>query len=106
MQKMLVKVNKEKMNELGISEYYIDQTLHDAFDEGRFFVEKLEDGSIMYTGNPEYPNYLGLFGIAYSILSDDESFMSVCEKWIWYDNEDTEDGTYLEEDVLKVERNG
>ncbi len=106
MQKMLVKVNKEKMKELGISEYYIDLTLHDAFDEGHFFVEKLEDGSIMYAGNPEYPNYLGLFGIAYSILSDDERFMSVCEKWIWYDNDDTEDGTYLEEDVLKVERNG
>lgn len=106
MQKMLVKVNKEKMKELGISEYYIDLTLHDAFDEGHFIVERQEDGSILYIGNPEYPNYLGLFGIAYSILSDDESFMSVCEKWIWYDNEDTEDGTYLEEDVLKVERNG
>lgn len=105
MQKMLVKVNKEKMKELGISEYYIDLTLHDAFDEGHFFAEEQEDGAILYSGNPEYPNYLGLFGIAYSILSDDEIFMSVCEKWIWYDNDDTGDGSFAEEDVLEVIKN-
>ncbi len=40
MQKMLVKVNKEKMKELGISEYYIDLTLHDAFDEGHIHVKR------------------------------------------------------------------
>ena len=105
MRKMLVKVNKEKMKELGISEYYIDLTLHDAFDEGHFFIEELEDGSIMYTGNPEYPNYFSYFGIAYSVLSDDEKFMSVCEKWIYYYNDRSPDGSYMEEDFLAGELN-
>ena len=106
MQKMLVKVNKEKMKELGISEYYIDLTLHDAFDEGHFFVEELEDGSILYTGNPEYPNYFGLFGAAASVLVDDEDFMKVCEKWIWYDNAQTKDGSFDEEDILEQIKSG
>ena len=106
MQKMLVKENKEKMKELGISEYYIDLTLHDAFDQGHFFVEEQEDGSIMYTGNPEYPNYFGLFGAAYVVLSDDEDFMAVCEKWIWYNDAYSIDGSFVEQDVLEEEKNG
>ncbi len=105
MQKMLVKVNKDKMKELGISDYYIDLTLHDAFDEGHFFVEKLEDGSIMYTGNSEYPNFFCNFAIAVSTLSDDEKFMAVCDKWIWYNNERTVDGSFAEEDVLEGIKN-
>ena len=89
MQKMLVKVNKEKMKELGISEYYIDLTLHDAFDEGHFFAEEQEDGAILYI----------------STLSDDEKFMAVCDKWIWYNNERTGDGSFAEEDVLEGIKN-
>lgn len=106
MQKMLIKINKEKMKELGISEYYIDLTLHDAFDEGHFFIEEHDDGSIMYTGNPEYPNYFGLFGAAVIILSDDEKFMSVCEKWIWYDDARTKDDSFDEEDILEQIKDG
>lgn len=31
--------------------------------------------------------------------------MAVCDKWIWYNNERTGDGSFAEEDVLEVIKN-
>ena len=100
MRKMLVRVDKEKMKQLGISDTYIDLTLHDAFDKGHFFKEEQADGSILYSGNPDYPNYFTLFGMAYLVLSRDKKFMSVCDKWLYFNDEYTADGTFTEENFL------
>lgn len=102
MQKMLIRVDKERMQELGISENYIMLTLQDAFGKGHFLEETQEDGSIMYSGNPSYPNYFTLFGMAYIVLSRDKKFMSVCDKWIYFNDEYTKDGSFAIKNVLAV----
>lgn len=101
MMKMLIKLNKEKIKELNL-ENYIELTLKDAF-EGRVIEEQQPDGSVLYSGNSEYPNYGGIFGEAYFTLVDDEDFMSVCEKWIWYTGYADGSEKFYEENVLKQE---
>lgn len=101
MQKMLIRTDEGKIKELGIDRDELQRNIDYAFRLGHFFVDTLLDGSVLYTGNPKFDNYLGFFGAAYVLLSRNKNFMSVCDKWIWYSNENNEKAIYEEDDVLK-----
>ncbi len=65
--------------------------------------ERLPDGSVMYSGDPNKDYYTAIM-LAVMYLEDRKWFAEYCGKWIWYDNEDDETLPYHIIDVLSRQR--
>ena len=102
MHKMLIKLNEDKIIKAGLNPKDFLTEIDNIFEKtgGHFSKEILEDGSIVYSGNPTYPNYVGYFGVAYTKLCSNKCFLICAEKWIWLDD-DYAPGIYNEEDCLE-----
>ncbi|MDE6605349.1 MAG: hypothetical protein K2O31_04960 [Clostridia bacterium] len=101
MQKMLIQLDVEKIerdNKYDIKDMW--KAIDEIFAKQKCVKEVNEDGSAMYLGNPNTDNYLADFGIAYITLKSSSWFLEYALKWIWYDNDEDENGSFEESDTL------
>ena len=103
MHKMLIKLNEDKIIKAGLNLKDFLVEIDSIFEKtgGHFFKEILEDGSIVYSGNPAYPNYVGYFGVAVVKLDVNKDFMDNVESWIWAEDEE-DNGDYEYTDCIKA----
>ncbi len=105
MQRIVIKLNEEKIDELGIDRDELQETLDFAFDRDEYVKTVLDDGTMQFDLKPGIKNYVGAYGCVYVCLSEDEDFMSVCEKWLWLnDHGKNSDEEYEIADILELER--
>ena len=72
----------------------------DAFAKFSCIKEPQNDGSVMYYENPYSEDSYVDFTAVLIELASNAIVVTHCTKWIWYDDEETDDGTFDEEDVL------
>lgn len=65
--------------------------------------ERLPDGSVMYSGEPNKDYYTAIM-LAAAVLKKQSWFARYCTKWIWYDNDDNEGLPFQEIDILSRQR--
>lgn len=104
MMKMLIqldedRVEKEKKYRLADMWKAIDA----KFEKYHCTKERQADGSVLYSGNPDY-DYYTCINLAYLSLKKQIWFAEYCKQWIWYDNEDDETLPLQRLDVLSRER--
>jgi len=89
MQKMLIKLNDEKIIKAGLDPIGFKAYVDGVFEKtgGHIIKEVLTDGSLYFVGNPLYENYLCYFGIAYSKFKYNKDFLKVADKWLWISDE-------------------
>lgn len=101
MQKMLIQLDVEKIerqDKYDIKDMW--QVIDEIFDKQKCVKEVNDDGSVMYSGNPNSDNHLADFGVAYITLKSSPWFLEYAAKWIWYDNDEDENGPFEESDTL------
>lgn len=65
--------------------------------------ERLPDGSVIYSGEPNKDYYTAIM-LAAAVLKKQSWFARYCTKWIWYDNDDNEGLPFQEIDILSRQR--
>ncbi len=104
MQRLIIKLDENKIDELGIDRAELQETLDDAFERNEYIKTVLEDGTMQFDLKPGIENYVCAYGCVYATLAYDEDFLAVCKKWIWYSDEGESSDDYEETDVLALAR--
>ncbi len=105
MQRIVIKLNEEKIDELGIDREELKDTLEDAFKHDEYVKTVLEDGTMQFDLKPGIRNYVGAYGCVNAVLAEDEDFMAVCDVWDWYnDHGRNNDEEYEIANILETER--
>ena len=71
----------------------------DHFFEKACTKERLLDGSVMYSGDPDKDSFTCICR-AYVILADREEFLRYCTDWIWYESVNDGSTRFSMEDLI------
>jgi len=73
----------------------------DAFAKFNCVKELQDDGSVMYYENPNSEDSYIDFTSILIVLASNILVVQNCLKWVWYDDEENDEGVFDEEDVLE-----
>ncbi len=104
MMKMLIQIDEQKV--IADRKYNLEKmwaAIDAKFTKYNCIKERQSDGSVVYTGNPQYDYFTGM-GLAYLSLKKQQWFANYCLKWVMLDNEDDETLPFQNIDMLARQR--
>lgn len=90
------KINSE--NQHTVAEIW--KIVDDTFEKFNCIREPQADGSVMYYENQNSEDSYADFSYVLIELASNAVVVSNCSKWIWFDDEENDEGVFDEEDVL------
>lgn len=101
MMKMIFKLNEEKIKADGKSVEEMWAKVDAAFSKDEAYSQRLADGSVEYSSNPNIEDDFNVFGGTLATLGMDKEFVPYCSKWTWTEYDDEGEYVIEEDNVLE-----